>query len=225
MRRALAMVAALAAAPHALRAQPVTSRFVVAMHHAGERLARAALPPAARSPIVRRGGHVLIKKYGNRRLYDTGRSRYITLEELADSIRAGEEPRVVDAKSGEDLTTTTLAQIIIEGRGAARLLPVPLLLQLIRMGDDALAEFLGQYVTWALEVYLQARQGVQAMAPFNPLLAFAPAALSRAFGMPGSPRAAPGPPTASAGKSPSEEVADLRREVEDLKKSLKKRRR
>ncbi|TMA14751.1 MAG: polyhydroxyalkanoate synthesis repressor PhaR, partial [Deltaproteobacteria bacterium] len=86
----------------------------------------------------------LIKKYGNRRLYDTGHSRYITLEELADIIRGGEDVRVVDAKSGEDLTTGTLAQIIIEGRGAARLLPVPLLVQLIRMGDDALAEFLGQ---------------------------------------------------------------------------------
>ena len=73
---------------------------------------------------------MLIKKYGNRRLYDTESSRYITLEELAGIIRRGEEVRVVDAKSGEDLTTATLAQIIIEGRGAARLLPLPLLVQL-----------------------------------------------------------------------------------------------
>jgi len=166
------------------------------------------------------GRRVLIKKYGNRRLYDTARSRYITLEELADLIKGGEDAHVVDAKTGEDLTTGTLAQIIIEGRGAARLLPVPLLVQLIRMGDDALAEFLGQYVTWALNVYLQARQGVESMAPYNPFLSFMPGAFPRPFGAAGTPR--PPPP---ATKAPSEEVAELRREMEDLKKTLNKRRR
>ena len=90
---------------------------------------------------------MLVKKYGNRRLYDTEESRYITLEELAGTVRQGKDVHVVDAKTGEDLTTATLAQIIIEGRGAGRLLPPALLVQLIRMGDDALAEFLGQYVT------------------------------------------------------------------------------
>jgi polyhydroxyalkanoate synthesis repressor PhaR len=166
---------------------------------------------------------VLVKKYGNRRLYDTARSRYLTLEELAESIRNGEDVRVVDAKTGEDLTTATLAQIIVEGRGAARLLPRPLLVQLIRMGDDALAEFLGQYVSWALEVYLQARQ---AIGPFNPLAAYVPGAgLSRMFGIaPPSPRGEPAqqqtPPAAAPAES---EVAALRREIEELKKSLKKR--
>jgi len=172
---------------------------------------------------------LLIKKYGNRRLYDTVRSRYITLEDLADIVRREDGVRVVDAKSGEDLTTSTLAQIIVEGRGAARLLPLPLLVQLIRMGDDALAEFLGQYVTWALEVYLQARQGVQAMGPFNPFaaLSYRPGAgLSRMFGMgppqPPEPASRPPPPAAPAAEG---EVAALRREMEELKKSLKKRRR
>jgi len=70
---------------------------------------------------------VLVKKYGNRRLYDTDQSRYITLEELAESVRQGKEVRVVDAKTGDDLTTATLAQIIVEGRGAGRLLPQALL--------------------------------------------------------------------------------------------------
>jgi len=165
----------------------------------------------------------LIKKYGNRRLYDTGHSRYITLEELADIIRGGEDVRVVDAKSGEDLTTGTLAQIIIEGRGAARLLPVPLLVQLIRMGDDALAEFLGQYVTWALQVYLQAKEGVQAMAPLNPFFSapFGGGAMSRLFGLGPSPR-----PEAPAAAPPNGgELAALRKELEELKASLKKKRR
>jgi polyhydroxyalkanoate synthesis repressor PhaR len=166
---------------------------------------------------------VLVKKYGNRRLYDTGQSRYLTLEELAGSIRNGEDVRVVDAKSGEDLTTATLAQIIVEGRGAARLLPRPLLVQLIRMGDDALAEFLGQYVSWALEVYLQARQ---AIGPFNPLAAYAPGAgFSRMFGMPPPPPArTEGAPEQQPAAAPEEsEVAALRRELDELKKSLKKR--
>jgi polyhydroxyalkanoate synthesis repressor PhaR len=165
---------------------------------------------------------VLVKKYGNRRLYDTARSRYLTLEELAESIRNGEDVRVVDAKTGEDLTTATLAQIIVEGRGAARLLPRPLLLQLIRMGDDALAEFLGQYVSWALEVYLQARQ---AISPFNPLAAYAPGAgLSRMFGISPPPaRAEPPAQQPSPGAPAETEVAALRREIDELKKSLKKR--
>lgn len=115
-----------------------------------------------------RGGELTIKKYSNRRLYDTGDSRYITLDELAQKIRGGAEVRVVDAKSGDDLTQATLAQIILESRRAARLLPVPLLVQLIRMGDDALTEFFSSYMSWALDIYMQARQGAQAMAPFNP---------------------------------------------------------
>jgi polyhydroxyalkanoate synthesis repressor PhaR len=174
---------------------------------------------------------VLVKKYGNRRLYDTAQSRYITLEELADIIRRGEEGkdlRVVGAKSGEDLTTATLAQIIVESRGAARLLPIPILIQLIRMRDNALAEFFGQYVTWALEVYLQTKKGVQAIAPFNPF--FGPrAGLSRLLGLGPPAPAEPGPQppssTAPAAQSTGDDVAALRREIEELKNSVKKRRR
>src|SRR5207248_5518125 len=164
---------------------------------------------------------VLVKKYGNRRLYDTEESRYITLEELAGTVRQGKDVHVVDAKTGEDLTTATLAQIIIEGRGAGRLLPPALLVQLIRMGDDALAEFLGQYVTWALEVYLQTRQGVQSMAPFNP---FGSYLKPRAFAA--APAwTAPPPPARKSSPPPSDDVASLRRELEDLKKTVRKTRR
>ncbi len=130
------------------------------------------------------GSTRLVKKYGNRRLYDTFDSRYITMDELASRIRAGTDVRVVDAQNGDDLTQATLTQIIIEARGAARFFSVPLLSQLIRMGDDALADFLGRYLTAALELYLQARQGAQAIAPYNPLatMPFAAAnALSRLF--------------------------------------------
>jgi polyhydroxyalkanoate synthesis repressor PhaR len=112
---------------------------------------------------------VLIKKYGNRRLYDTGESRYVTLEELAAKIRAGAELRIVDAQSGEDLTQATLAQIVLETGHAAKFLPIQLLTQMIRLSDDALAEFFSRYVTGALDLYLQAKRGVQTLASYNPL--------------------------------------------------------
>ncbi|MDQ3030965.1 MAG: hypothetical protein M3Y87_00990 [Myxococcota bacterium] len=122
----------------------------------------------------------VVKKYGNRRLYDTDESRYVTLEELAAKVRSGRDVRVVDAKTGDDLTQATLAQVILESRGAARLLPVPLLTQLIRMGDDALAEFFGRWVSAALEMYVQAKQGAQAISPYVPM-ATAPFAATNAL--------------------------------------------
>lgn len=113
---------------------------------------------------------VLIKKYGNRRLYDTGESRYITQEELAAAIKRGIDVRVVDAKTNEDLTQATLAQLVLENAHAARALPVGLLTQLIRLDDDALVEFFGRYVTSALEMYLTAKRGVQSIAQASPLM-------------------------------------------------------
>ena len=88
---------------------------------------------------------VLIKKYSNRRLYDTRRSRYITQDELSRLIQQGDDVQIVDAKSGRDLTQVTLAQVVLEGPGA-RLLPPSLLHQLIRLQDDAFVEFFGRYV-------------------------------------------------------------------------------
>lgn len=112
---------------------------------------------------------VVIKKYGNRRLYDTGDSRYVTLDELAAKIRTGVDVRVVGAESGEDLTQATLTQIVLETGNAAKFLPVQLLTQMIRLSDDALAEFFSRYVTGALDLYLQAKRGVQSIAQYNPL--------------------------------------------------------
>jgi polyhydroxyalkanoate synthesis repressor PhaR len=80
---------------------------------------------------------ILIKRYANRKLYDQGRSRYVTLEELAEMIRKGREIRVVDAVSGEDLTSQTLAQIILDvARGRGTGLPVAFLHQLIQHGES-----------------------------------------------------------------------------------------
>jgi polyhydroxyalkanoate synthesis repressor PhaR len=194
--------------------------------------------------VSTRNGRVVIKKYSNRRLYDTDESRYITLDELASKIRGGRDVLVVDAKSGEDLSQVTLTQIILESRGAARLLPVELLTQLIRMGDDALAEFLGRYMSWALQTYLSLKQGAQAIAPFNPMATVpfsAINALARFFRGPAWPEAvvsspfdyygaphepAPPPPPVVPAAPPSppadEELAALRREIEELKRTVKR---
>jgi polyhydroxyalkanoate synthesis repressor PhaR len=166
---------------------------------------------------------MLVKKYSNRRLYDTQESRYITLEELAAKVRSGQDVRVVDAKTEEDLTQATLTQIIIESRGAGRLLPVPLLMQLVRMGDDAFAEFLSRYMAAALELYLQAKQGAQAVAPYNPFATLPFTAgneLARLF----SAGAWADAGRAAAPAPPSSEVAELRREVEGLKQAMRKKR-
>lgn len=196
----------------------------------------------------RPGAQRVIKKYSNRRLYDTAESRYITLDELAECVRRGADARVLDAQTGDDLTQATLAQIIIEGRGAAQFLSVPILTQLIRMNDDALSEFFGRWLSAALELYQQARQGVQAIAPYNPLAAMPFAAgnvLSRMLSvMPGpwmsshgpytpTPFAQPQPgapeaPAASELPSPlpappadAASLESLRRELDELKRSLR----
>jgi polyhydroxyalkanoate synthesis repressor PhaR len=189
-------------------------------------------------------GTVVIKKYSNRRLYDTSESAYITLEDLAHKVRRGADVRVVDAKTGGDLTQATLAQLILESRHGADLLPVPLLVQLIRMGDDALAEFFGRYLTTALELYLQARQGAPLM-PFNPFappqgFPTSPFAQGNPFGrmfagipgIPGwpeptpaapAPAAPPAAPQRAGGNASADDVADLRKELDELKAALRRR--
>jgi polyhydroxyalkanoate synthesis repressor PhaR len=76
---------------------------------------------------------VIIKKYGNRRLYDTSTSRYINLEEIPTLVRNGEEVRVVDARTGQDLRRVTLTQIIVEdAKGGPTGLPLERMLALPR---------------------------------------------------------------------------------------------
>ena len=94
---------------------------------------------------------LLVKKYANRRLYDTERSHYITLDELANLVRGGRAVRVVDAKSGDDLTRAVLIQVILEEQGRLDMLPVELLQQIIRVQGTVqqgpLASFLSKSYT------------------------------------------------------------------------------
>lgn len=87
----------------------------------------------------------VIKRYGSRKLYDTEESRYVSLEEIAAWVRAGQEIRVVDNGTGEDVTTQTLAQIILEeGRRGSPMFSSELLHQLIRRGEDLVTNGIGQ---------------------------------------------------------------------------------
>lgn len=97
---------------------------------------------------------VVIKKYANRRLYNTETSTYVTLEDLAAMVRSDRDFVVYDAKTGDDLTHTVLTQIIVEqeGRsGGQTLLPIPFLRQLIRFYDDSIARMVPSYLQMSLE--------------------------------------------------------------------------
>lgn len=121
---------------------------------------------------------LLVKKYPNRRLYDTRNSRYMTLEDLEKIIRSGEDIAVQDAQDGKDLTQEVLTQIILE-RGNGKILPAALLMRLIRLDDAALGEFLTRYVSWALDMYMQMKQRTSSLLPRQ--LASAPFAAADAL--------------------------------------------
>jgi polyhydroxyalkanoate synthesis repressor PhaR len=89
---------------------------------------------------------LVLKKYANRRIYDSEKSAYITLNEVADYIRAGRQVRIEDAKTGEDVTAFILTQVVLEeAKKKNALLPVPLLHLIIRYGDNILGEFFEKY--------------------------------------------------------------------------------
>jgi polyhydroxyalkanoate synthesis repressor PhaR len=94
---------------------------------------------------------VLIKRYANRKLYNTQSSRYITLKGIADLLEAGEEVRVVDNESGEDITSITLSQILVDTERSNRAVPGNLLSGLFQRGGDALYDALSRGVDDASE--------------------------------------------------------------------------
>ncbi len=98
---------------------------------------------------------VVFKKYANRRLYNTEKSAYVTLNKVADIIRQGRQVMVLDAKTKEDVTGFILTQIILEeARKKNALLPVPLLHLVIQFGDNILVEFFEKYLQQIIQSYL-----------------------------------------------------------------------
>ena len=98
---------------------------------------------------------VLIKKYANRRLYDTRKSKYVTLAELRDLIKTGQLVKVMDVNTEEDVTAFILTQIVLEeAKRKNALLPEPLLHLIICYGDNVLSDFFEKYLQQVINNYL-----------------------------------------------------------------------
>jgi polyhydroxyalkanoate synthesis repressor PhaR len=120
---------------------------------------------------------IVIRKYANRRLYDTSSRKYVNLDEIAALIRGGAEVQVKDAKTGKDLTRVVLTQIIVEdAKGQPAGLPLELLRQLIVASDRAGQEFIMWYLQSAFDAYHKMQDTLQtrfeevrsaAMSPFH----------------------------------------------------------
>lgn len=107
-------------------------------------------------------GRVVVKKYGNRRLYDTSSSTYVNLDDLAKMVRNGIDVQVVDALTGEDLTRVVLTQIIVEdAKEQPTGLPLELLKQLIVASDHAGREFIMWYLRSAFDAYQKMQGALQ----------------------------------------------------------------
>jgi polyhydroxyalkanoate synthesis repressor PhaR len=121
---------------------------------------------------------VVIKKYANRRLYNTETSTYVTLDDLAQMVRNDKDFVVYDAKSGDDLTHAVLTQIIVEQEsreGGQTLLPIPFLRQLIRFYDDNIGTMVPSYLQFSLENLVKEQEKFRSMfanAFANPAAAF-----------------------------------------------------
>src|SRR4051812_10758048 len=158
-------------------------------------------------------GKVTIKKYANRRLYDTESSTYITLDRLAHMVREGREFEVVDAKTGEDITRQVLTQVIVdeEARGAT-MLPLNFLKQLIGLYGNSMQNFVPQYLEAAMDAFQRNRSAVQDAFSGNVFADLAKRNMamfedaSRAFGAKAKPDAKPS----------SSEVDELRAELAEL---------
>jgi len=158
---------------------------------------------------------VLIRKYSDRRLYNTATSRYVKLKDIARMVREGLDVRVVDGRSGKDLTHIIMTQIIVEDAKERHIaLPLQLLTQIVRASDKATHDFLTWYLDNALDLYQKAQNTVST-------------GISEAKNVVSSPLdfvrnllpVRSSPPAPESG-----EVEQLRRRVEELQSRLERRR-
>ena len=120
---------------------------------------------------------IIIKKYANRRLYNTAKSSYVTLDDLAKMVRAGQDFAVYDAKTGDDITRSVLTQIIFEEEAKGHnMLPTNFLRQIISLYGDALQTVVPGYLEASMKTFAQNQErmrqtfgGTQAMANFEAL--------------------------------------------------------
>jgi polyhydroxyalkanoate synthesis repressor PhaR len=158
---------------------------------------------------------VLIRKYSDRRLYDTAASRYVKLEDIARMVREGVNVRVVDGRSGKDITHIIFTQIIVEdAREREIALPLQLLTQLVRASDKATHDFLTWYLNSTLDLYKKAQDTVHTRLSSAKSAVASPLDFVRNL-LSGYTGASP-----ATGDS---EVESLRRRVEELQSRLEQR--
>ncbi len=180
-------------------------------------------------------GPVTIKKYANRRLYNTGTSTYVTLEDLAAMVKAGEEFVVYDAKSGDDITRSVLAQIIFEQehKEGQSLLPINFLRQLIHFYGDSMQMLVPRYLEVSIESLTREQEkfrqqmaqafGVSAFGPLEEQVRRNMEMFERTFAMfaPFARREGQsGEAEKGSRSSGGEEIDDLKRQMEEMQKRL-----
>ncbi len=159
---------------------------------------------------------VTIKKYSNRRLYDTAGSRYVNLDDIAALVREGKDVKIVDAKTNQDLTRVTLTQIITEdAKDKPTGLPLELLRQLIVASDEVRQEFVMWYLKSAFDTYQKVQDAVQSRLGEVQSAILSPVDMMKKF-LGGTPP--PPPPRAEA----EPELDALRKRVAELEARLEK---
>ena len=173
---------------------------------------------------------VVVKKYANRRLYNTESSSYITLDNLAEMVRQGRDFVVYDAKTGEDITRGVLTQIIVEEEGKGRaLLPTAFLRQLIGFYGDQMQGLVPRFLEQAMAAFAEQQEQVRSamqktmgnLFPFGNMEEVGRqnmAMMERAFSL-FTPFYRP-PDASSQDDTHAEEIAALRAEVETLRREL-----
>jgi polyhydroxyalkanoate synthesis repressor PhaR len=176
---------------------------------------------------------VTIKKYANRRLYNTGTSTYVTLEDLAALVKSGEDFVVYDAKTGEDITRSVLAQIIFEqeNKEGQNLLPITFLRQLIRFYGDSMQMLVPRFLEASIDSFTKEQEkfrqqmaqafGVGGFGPLEDQVRRNMEMFQRAFSMfPGFGSAAAPANDTDKTPRPSGEIDDLKRQLSEMQKRL-----
>lgn len=119
-------------------------------------------------------GPIIIKKYANRRLYNTAKSSYVTLDDLSQMVRAGKDFAVFDAKTGDDITRSVLTQIIVEEEGKDQnMLPANFLRELIKLYGDPLQGVVPSYLDASMQAFSKNQDQIRsAFASGNPMQGF-----------------------------------------------------
>src|SRR2546423_5776591 len=200
-----------------------------------------SFPPGPRqveqmSTASKSEGPVTIKKYANRRLYNTGTSTYVTLEDLATMVKAGEDFAVFDAKTGEDITRSVLVQIISEQEnkeGAQNLLPINFLRQLIRFYGDSMQMLVPRYLETSIDSLTREQQqfrdqmsqafGASGFGPLDEQVRRNMEVFQRAFSMftPFARRDEEAAETEKPASSPSD-LDELKRQLSEMQKKVEK---